>query len=237
MLQAGRMRSRDEPLLVLGADGCKGGGWVVAMIDGEGELSWHEAADTAALLELADEHSADAVAMDVPIGLAPLGTTRACDVLARQRLGARSSSVFAAPPREVLSCSTYAEARPLAPSLSAQAFGLVPRIREVDELLRAQPPTLHQRVVECHPEVSFASMAGGRALASKKTAAGALQRIALLEELLPEPLPHDVPARAALDDALDAAACAMTAHRWARGEAEVLGDEHDQLGTPMRIVV
>jgi predicted RNase H-like nuclease len=63
----------DRPLLVLGADGCKGGSWVVAMIDGEGELSWHEAADTAALLELAEEYSADALAMDVPIGLPPLG--------------------------------------------------------------------------------------------------------------------------------------------------------------------
>jgi hypothetical protein len=30
----------------------------------------------------------------------------------------------------------------------------------------------------------------------------------------------------------------MTAHRWVRGEAEVLGaGEHDERGTPMRIVV
>jgi len=228
----------DRALLVLGADGCKGGAWVVAVINGEGELSWHAAADTTALLELADEYEADAVALDVPIGLAPLGATRSCDVLARQRLGARRSSVFAAPPREVLSCSTYAEARPLAPSLSAQAFGLVPRIREVDELLRAQPAEVHRRVVESHPEVAFASMAAGQFdLATKKSAAGALQRIALLEELLPEPLPHDVPPFALLDDALDAAACAMVAHRWARGEAEVLGNQTDPLGLPMRIVI
>jgi len=228
----------DRALIVLGADGCKGGAWVVAMIDGEGELSWHAAADTAALLQLADEYGADAVALDVPIGLAPLGATRTCDVLARQRLGARRSSVFAAPPREVLSCSSYAEARPLAPSLSAQAFGLVPRIRQVDELLRAQPAEVHRRVVESHPEVAFAAMATGRFdLATKKSAAGALQRIALLEELLPAPLPHDVPPLASLDDALDAAACAMAAHRWASGEAETLGNEVDRLGLPMRIVV
>lgn len=228
----------DRAVLVLGADGCRGGGWVVAMIDGAGELTWHAAADTAAVLALADEHEADAVALDVPIGLARLGSTRACDVQARLRLGARRSSVFAAPPREVLACRSYTEARPLAPSLSAQAFGLVPRIREVDELLRAQPAEVHRRVVECHPEVGFASMAAGRwELATKKSAAGALQRIALLEELLPEPLPHDVPPLAALDDALDAAACAIVAQRWARGQAEVLGDETDRLGLPMRIVV
>lgn len=228
----------DEALLVLGADGGKGGGWAVAMIDGEGELSWHWAADTASLLELADEYDADAVALDVPIGLPALGGRRTCDALSRVRLGARSSSVFSAPPREVIACGSYAEARPVAPSLSAQAFGLVPRIREVDTALRARGPQVHERVVECHPEVAFAAMAAGRvALAPKKSAAGALQRIALLEEALDAPLRTDPPALATLDDALDAAACALVAHRWARGEAEVLGDETDALGTPMRIVV
>ena len=223
--------------LVMGADGCKGGAWVVAMVDGEGELSWHAARDTAELLALADEHDADAVALDVPIGLPALGGRRGCDDAARARLGARRSSVFAAPPREVLACATYGQARALAPSLSAQAFGLVPRIREVDAALRDRGAQIHHRVVECHPEVAFAAMAAGRlAIAPKKSAAGALQRIALLEEAYGDALPPDVPAVAALDDALDAAACALVASRWARGEAEVLGDELDPLGTPMRIV-
>jgi predicted RNase H-like nuclease len=231
----------ERDLLVLGADGTKGGGWAIALLtrrtDGSGELSWHAAATTAALLGLADEHAADAVALDVPIGLPALGGRRACDVLTRARLGARRSSVFAAPPREVLGCSSYAAARPLAPSLSAQAFGLVPRIREVDDELRARGPEVHRRVVECHPELAFAAMAAGRMpLATKKTAAGALQRIALLEEALGEGLPVDVPGAASLDDALDAAASALVALGWARGEAEVLGDEVDALGTPMRIV-
>jgi predicted RNase H-like nuclease len=222
--------------LVLGADGSKGGGWAVLMIGGEGGLEWHAADDTAALLQLADEHGADAVALDVPIGLPALGATRACDVLARARLGARRSSVFAAPPREVLGCASYAEARPLAPSLSAQAFGLVPRIREVDDELRARGADVHRRVVECHPELAFSVLAAGRLpLAAKKSAAGALQRIALLEQALDRDLPLDVPPSAALDDALDAAACALVALRWARAEAEVLGGEVDALGVPMRI--
>ena len=228
----------DRALLTLGADGCKGGAWVVAVVDGDGELSWHAAPDTAALLALADEHDADAVALDVPIGLPSLGGRRACDELARRRIGARRSSVFAAPPREVLDCASYAEARPLAPSLSAQAFGLVPRIREVDLLLRERGPDIHARVVECHPEVAFAALAAGQVdLATKRSAAGALQRIALLEEAYDGPLPLDVPPSASLDDALDAAACALVALRWARGDAEVLGDEVDAVGLPMRIVV
>lgn len=228
----------DRALVTLGADGCKGGAWVAAMIDGEGVLSWHAARDTAALLALADEHDADAVALDVPIGLPSRGGRRACDALARSRIGDRRSSVFAAPPREVLACATYAEARPLAPSLSAQAFGLVPRIREVDLLLRERGPDVHARVVECHPEVAFAALAAGRVdLATKRSAAGALQRIALLEKAFDARLPTDVPPTASLDDALDAAACALVALGWARGEAEVLGDEVDALGMPMRIVV
>lgn len=228
----------DRALLVLGADGCRGGAWVVAMIDGEGGLSCHAAADTSALLEIAAEYSADAVALDVPIGLPHVGGRRACDDLARARLGARRSSVFAAPPREVLGCATFAEARPVAPSLSAQAFGLVPRIAQVEKALRESGPQVHDRVVECHPEVAFAAMAAGRlSLATKKSAAGALQRIGLLEESLGSSLPADVPELASLDDALDAAACALVAFRWARGAAEVLGGELDATGLPMRIVV
>jgi predicted RNase H-like nuclease len=227
---------RDEPLLVLGADGCRGGGWVVAMIDGEDDLSWHWAADTAALLALADEYDADAVAMDVPIGLPAVGQKRVCDQLAAARLGPRRSSVFPAPPRPVLTCPDYAAARVIAPSLSAQAFGLVPRIKEVDEALQQRGPRIHERVVESHPESVFAAMAnGGPTLATKKSAAGALQRLGLIEWAVGE-VPSDVPPGAALDDALDAAACAVAAHRWARGEADVLGDEVDALGIPMRIV-
>lgn len=216
---------------VVGADGCRGGGWVLAVVDPDGALTWGWADDTGALLRLAE--GADAVALDVPIGLPALGGTRACDVLARGRLGPRRSSVFAAPPREVLACATYAEARPVAPSLSAQAFGLVPRIREVDVALRARGPAVHERVVECHPEVAFARL--GPALATKRSAQGALQRLGLLREVVD--LPDDVPPGAALDDALDAAACALTALRWAAGQAEALGDEVDAEGLPMRIVV
>lgn len=227
----------EEPLFVMGADGCRGGGWVVAQIDGAGELHWDWADDTAALLAMADEYEADAVALDVPIGLPQVGGRRACDDLARRRIGRRGSSVFAAPPRDVLVCASYADARPVAPSLSAQAFGLVPRIRQVDEALRARGPRVHERVVECHPELCFVLAGAGReALPSKRTAAGLLRRLRLLQEVF-EDVPPDVPAGAALDDALDAAACALTALRWARGEAEVLGGELDASGLPMRIVV
>lgn len=215
---------------VLGADGCRGNGWVALEVSAAG-LRWHHVVGVRALLGLAAERGAAALAMDVPIGLRD--GVRECDRLARARLPGAASSVFAAPSRAVLACQTYAQARTLQPSLSAQAFGLVPRIRDVDEAL----PLEHDAwVVECHPEVTFRAMTARARWHRKKSATGALQRLRTLETVF-GPLPEDVPGAAGLDDALDAAACAWTAQRWASGEAEVLGGETDACGKPMRIVV
>jgi hypothetical protein len=47
-----------------------------------------------------------------------------------------------------------------------------------------------------------------------------------------------VPARVPIDDALDALACAWSAHRFATGQAEILGDgSRDPRGLLMRIAV
>ena len=165
----------------------------------------------AALLDLATGLGAAAVALDVPIGLPAVGT-RACDVAARARLrGGGASSVFAAPTRGVLAHLTYPAARAAQPSLSAQAFGLVERIRDVDEVLRAAGPGVHDLVVECHPEVSLRALTGV-VLPRKKSAPGALLRLRALEAAL-GPVPADAPPGAGVDDALDALACAWTAVR------------------------
>ena len=216
---------------VLGLDGCKGG-WVGALVAPDGAISWHFLPDVRAALALA----VDVIAIDIPIGL-PESGGRQCDRLARARLGPRGPSVFPAPVRAVLAARTYAEARLLSVSahgvsLSAQCFAIVPKIRDADEALR---PADNRRVVEVHPEVSFRALAG-RDLARKKSAGGALARMQVLQARFPA-IPEDVPEQAALDDALDALVCAWTAQRWARGAAEVLGDELDALGTPMRIAV
>ena len=221
--------------VVLGADGCPDDGWVVAEVPGRGRsVRWHVVTGAAALLALADDLGAAALALDVPIGLPEAGT-RACDVEARRRLPGRASSVFAAPPRGALAHTTYAGARPHVPTLSAQTFALVPRIRDVDEVLRRAGNGVHRRVVECHPEVSFARLTG-QSLPRKKSARGALLRLQALQADL-GPVPAEVPDGPGLDDALDALACAWTARRWHRGEAEVLGGELDATGVPMRIVV
>ena len=214
---------------VLGVDGCKGG-WVGAQVGPSG-IAWHIFATAEQVLA----HPADALAMDIPIGL-PENGVRRCDVEARRRPHVRASSVFAAPVRAVLGARSYAEARARSEavdgrSLSAQCFGIVPKIAEVDAALRAQPG---RDVLEVHPEVSFACLAG-RPLGTKKSAAGALARMQLLVAAFGE-LPEDVPEQAGLDDALDALVCAWTAQRWLRGEAQVLGGELDATGQVMRIV-
>jgi predicted RNase H-like nuclease len=220
---------------VLGADGCAGGAWVVAELDDVGgRVRWHLADDASGLLALQDRLGAPVLAVDVPIGLPDAGVRR-CDVEARAALrGGGASSVFAAPPRAVLSEATYAAGRAVSPSLSAQSFALVSRIRDVDEALRTAGARVHERVVECHPEVAFRLLTG-RVLPRKKSAPGALQRLSALTGAL-GPLPLDAPGTAALDDALDALACAWTARRFAAGTATVLGGDPDPTGVPMRIV-
>jgi predicted RNase H-like nuclease len=215
---------------VLGADGCPGG-WIGALVSGP-TVTWHLYADAAALLSV----PVAVTAVDIPIGLPEAGV-RACDVLARQRLPGQGSSVFPAPVRAVLAAATYAEARALSVavdgrSLSAQCFGIVPKVADVD---RALDRAVAGEVLEVHPEVSFALLAGGP-LPRKRSAAGALARVQLLTGVFGA-LPTDVPAQARLDDCLDALVCAWTAQRWLRGEAEVLGGEVDAAGRVMRIVV
>lgn len=197
-------------------------------------MSWH-AGSFADLLAL----EAAVVAVDIPIGLPEGRQRRAADLEAKARLGAQRSSVFFVPPRVVLEATTQNDATRLSRAagsvgVSIQTFHILDKVAEVDDLLRA-----HQddRVVEVHPEVSLRRL-GGVPLPPKRTLAGRTARLELLRSWLPElALPSPRPGRAQPDDCLDAVACAWSAARWLRGEAEVLGDEVDGVGLPMRIVV
>lgn len=223
---------------VLGVDGCPGG-WVGALVDPDGTLRWH-VDDLAGLLAL----DADAVAVDIPIGLPAGAVRRTADVQARGRLGPQRSSVFHAPPRAALPARDHATSSALSRAvggagLSVQTFHLLGKIREMDELL-ATDPRLHGRVVEAHPEVSFRALAGqgGPPLPGKLLADGRDVRLELLRGWLPSAaLPRPRPGRARDDDCLDALVCAWTARRWLAGEAELLGGEPDAVGVPMRIAV
>jgi predicted RNase H-like nuclease len=220
---------------VLGVDGCRGG-WLAAGLNDADHVDWQWTADFAELLR----QPADVVAVDIPIGL-PDDGIRACDVQARRALGRRGVTVFPAPVRRVLGATTYTEARALLAaaggrSMSAQAFGIVAAVRQVDAAVR---PADEVRVVEAHPELAFVLMGNGVPLAGKRSAEGAAARVRLLATWLPDvaSVIAQAPAHARPDDALDALACAWVARRWRTGTACVLGDgSRDARGLLMRIV-
>lgn len=204
---------------VLGVDACRAG-WV-AIVLRDGRVSGAEV--DASLRALLERHlDAAAVGVDMPIGL-PAAGTRPCDEAARSFVGARRSSVFATPPAEVLAADSHAEATRLSARLSGtgisqQSYALRAKIREVEAVAADDP-----RVIEVHPEVSFAALAGGELRWPKKTWAGQQLRQGLLAAAGIE-LPADLgPASAvAPDDVLDAAAAAWSAQRYALGEAQSL---------------
>lgn len=186
---------------------------------------------------LAATRNCAAVGVDIPLGLPAGRARRDCDEQAALRLGRARSSVFPAPPREVLAAGSYAEAcatarRLTGRAISLQTFHITPKIAEWDGL------ALPARVIEVHPELALRALAPETDFAPKKSARGAGQRIAALARFLdPAVALADLPAGARLDDVLDALAAAWSAARWARGEAEVLGAERDARGRPMRVVV
>jgi predicted RNase H-like nuclease len=204
-------------------------------------VEWAVAGSAAEVVRLTADCTA--VAVDVPIGLADGPGGRACDALARERLGPARSSVFAAPHRRTLHARSHAEAvaRSRAagfPAMSLQAWHLVRGIRDWDAVLTGRSE-LNDRIVECHPEVAFRAMAPEVTFARKVTGLGVAQRLDALAAWVDAAgalrrLPDGPP----VADALDALACAWTASRWATGTAVTLPSEppQDESGLPIRIV-
>lgn len=211
----------DRP--VLGVDACALG-WVGLLLGPDGRPTVHVAPTIFGLLQLVRENAEPAVvAIDIPIGLPDRGTRRA-DVEARRQLRGKASSVFSTPTRSALEAATYEEARAAnlaatggASSVSAQAYALAAKILDVDTWIRGGPGA---DVIEVHPELSFARMAGAPLLAPKRTEEGARARREVL-------LAHGLAVPGwftgggfAEDDLLDAAAAAWTAARHDMGVSE-----------------
>jgi predicted RNase H-like nuclease len=186
------------------------------------------------------------IGIDIPIGLQQAGP-RACEKEARMRLRKpRSNSVFSAPLRACLTAATYEEAcnrryKIERKKMSRQAFGIVSKVSEVDKLLTTNRE-LARRVIEVHPEVSFAEWNGGNALRfSKHKADGKAERRELIESAWPGMIdslrPNLRGQGCALDDLYDAFAALWSMRRHAKRQSLVLGDgAKDSRGLPMRIV-
>jgi predicted RNase H-like nuclease len=214
-------------VIAVGVDGYPRG-WVTVALEVGRPVSVAAFDDFRSVLEAYP--AADAFGVDIPIGL-PETEPRPADLAARRFLGGRSSAVFLTFPRRVLEAGTHAEAVAMTaelgwPGISQQSFGLRRKILEVDAFRG------DDRVVEVHPEISFAELAGAP-LESKHTPAGLAGRRAVLVAAGVQ-LPDDLP-RAPLVDALDAAAAAWSAARYAREEALPLpADATERIGAIWR---
>jgi len=128
--------------------------------------------------------------------------------------------------------------------LSKQAWNIVPKIHEIDTLLRDHR-TLEGVLRECHPELCFWALNCKQAMQyNKKQREGQQERLRVLEKYLPqchalfeqacgEFLRREV----ARDDIVDAMVCAVTAKCGFAGYRTVPAiPERDGQGLPMEIV-
>ena len=220
---------------VVGIDGCRGGWVAVALADGTfaGHGSATSLADVLAMVLDGGTDPEAVVGIDMVLGVMET-TWRAADAAARRMLGARRSTVFAVPPRQVWEQDCYADANRVCRELTAkgfsvQAWHLRAKLLEAAAYRRG----CGHRLYEVHPELAFMAMAGGQALAeSKHTAAGRKRRHELLSQagiaIRADPLTADL---------LDAAAVAWSALRIANGTAVTLPDppQHDRDGREIAI--
>lgn len=228
----------------IGIDGCKDG-WFYFRFDGD-TVTFGVSPNVAGILE---ELPDDAVALvDMPIGLRARGKKeRECDRAAREMLGPRRSSVFAAPVRPILKAKDYQSAlaqsrRLTGRGLSKQSWNLVPKIRELDELLKVRPE-LARQVFEAHPEVLFTGLAGGPMSANKTTRDGFTERMTILSILHPDAETLVASAflahggfEAARDDVVDAFVLALCACKPTQLKTLPEEPERDPRGLPMQMV-
>ena len=223
---------------VLGVDGCPGG-WVGAVLVPGAPRPRVVVAPTVELLVETARADLDiqVVGIDIPIGL-PDSSIRQADVLARRALPGRASSVFTTLTRPAYLAADRVAADAVNRGLSgqgvgAQAFALRAKILEVDAWLRSRPTV---DVIEVHPEVSFATMAGAP-LPGKRTAEGQQARLeALAAAGIARPSVLKGGGYAA-DDVLDACAVAWSAHRRATGDARWLPDPPEVFSDGIRAAI
>lgn len=213
---------------VLGVDACRAG-WIGIALSARDPQPYQAVAIRQLVQQAAADGPLQVIAIDIPIGLADTGRRRS-DQLGREELGRRWPSLFITPVREAVQAGEFTAAleasrRLAGEGISRQAFALGGKILDVDRWLRDVPGP-SARVVEAHPELSFAQLAGAPLAVRKSTWAGVAARLALLAEAgitlaADLGLPGE---QAGVDDVLDAAAAAWTARRVSQGRARCLPD-------------
>jgi predicted RNase H-like nuclease len=231
--------------IAIGIDGCKRGWFYFCCDDGVWSFGAEES-----IADILSAVPGDAqVLVDIPIGLKERGKTeRACDLEARDMLRPkRHSSVYPAPCRQALNMDGYDSAsdkneKVTGRKLSRQTWGLVPRIREVDELMRSYSQAKYV-VREAHPELAFLGLAGGPMAHNKQSREGFAERMTILQLFEPEAksliamafLTHGE-FDAARHDLVDAFVLALCARRAERLQTIPENPPTDPKGIPMQMV-
>ena len=201
--------------MIAGLDGCEDG-WMAACQSESGEIELRFVERPEDRLQ---ETRTRMLAIDIPIGLLDR-SPRGADVAARRLLKGRSSCVFNAPIRPILAANSQSDANRIwreveGKGCSAQGFALVTKVVEIDELVRRRSG-IRVRLLEGHPEVSFAKMNGEAALPVSKHSQEGLQ---LRCDLLANAFERDVERlvsrqpRSMRTDAVHALALLWTARR------------------------
>ena len=195
---------------------------------------------------------ADVILVDMAVGLPDVDHgRRECDRLAKQLLGSRHPGVYYAPIRDAIYQPSLSAAKQLNEvagfSIQNQTWSIVPRIREVDEFLDAQPGA-RDRIRETRAEVCYHTFAGSQLEHPPTTSEGTAERRTILASISPG-------ATAALDAAIatfttppyaptvtdakairDAFVTALTARRDSTERATLpLAPPTDERGLPMSI--
>ncbi|WP_319469739.1 DUF429 domain-containing protein [uncultured Pseudodesulfovibrio sp.] len=226
----------------VGVDGCRGG-WFAVWIE-DGHWSCLRYADFRTLW--AAHSDARCILVDIPVGLAE-DADRAADRQMRPVLGNRKSSVFNAPVRRAVYASSKAEARSInqrliGKSLSEQSLGIVKKMKEVDSFL-LETEGAREIVLESHPELCFAKMAGSPMEYAKKDFLGGLERLRIIRNFVPEVEGMLAGSRALYprsaveaDDMLDAFILAVTAWK-GQGRLTPMPDPPEIDGRGLRMAV
>ena len=222
------LSKKSKTLKIAGVDGCKAG-WVM-VFEEDGNLGVRLLPRLSQLFQT----RWNMVMIDIPIGLSENGR-RLCDLLARQWLGRKRASIFFAPTRTQLPALDYEEVR--VQGVSLQTFYLLPKIREVDDLIS---PADQVWLKEAHPELAFYSRSEVD-LGKKKSPEGRAARQQVLKAVgssfrLGDWEKTFLRKEVALDDMLDAAILLEVARRFALGEPrQAGGEECDSRGLRMEI--
>lgn len=221
----------DSEFKAIGVDGCRSG-WFYVVLSPSRRPDWGVAEKLEELLP--DVGGSDRIFVDIPIGLLTDQSARACDIEARcklrkrtilpegTKLPSRTSCVFSTPVRAALGAENYEDAKrqnqeACGIKVAKQTWAIVPKIREVDELMRRNEKAKHV-VREVHPEVCFWALNHRVHMAkSKGEDLGFNERMRVLKAWLPEvetivtEIQSERISGVARDDIVDALAAAVTA--------------------------